>query len=183
MTPRRALRRFSPALAATLVLAVAGCGEEDPRLLSEGRSETLLDLLDDAEKQFEDGECEELAATLEEFAQQVNEVQGEVDENVRTALRDESQELVNLQDECEPPEEPTVPVEPTVPPPTETLPPTTTETVAPPTTETTEEETVEEEPPEDGAQGNGPDGEGPPGQQPPEAESDGSSGRGDGGEE
>ena len=177
MTRRRRSRHPLPALAAVLLaVLVAGCGgEEEPQLLTEGRSDTLLDLLDDAEKQFEDGECDELAQTLEQFAQQVNDVQGEVDENVRTALREESEDLVQLQDDCEEPvEEP--PVTETIPPPTtETVPPITTETVPPTTEEETTEEDTEEEPEEEVPPGNGPGGEGPPGQEPPEAESEGSS--------
>jgi outer membrane biosynthesis protein TonB len=176
---RRNLRPILALPAALLALAAAGCGEEDPRLLTEGRSDALLDLLDDAEKQFEDGECDELGNTLDEFADQVNEVQGEVDENVRTALREESADLVELQDECEPPEPPVVTE--TVPPPTtiETAPPPITEETEPPTTEeeTTEEEPPPEEPPPEEPPGNGPNGEGP-GQEPPEADSDGSSGPG-----
>ncbi|CAN5683724.1 hypothetical protein BH24ACT25_BH24ACT25_06140 [soil metagenome] len=175
MTRRRTLRHLLPVLAALLLaLVVAACGgEEEPRLLTEGRSESLLNLLDDAEKQFEDGECDELGKTLEEFAQQVNDVQGEVDENVRTALREESADLVQLQDDCEEPVEeppPTETVPPptteTVPPPTETIPPTTTEE------ETTEEETTQEEPPPKEPPGNS--GGGGDGQVPPEADSGGS---------
>jgi len=171
------LRHLLPVLAALLALLLAGCGgEEEPQLLTEGRSEGLLDLLDDAEKQFEDGECDELGKTLEEFAQQVNDVQGEVDENVRTALREESADLVQLQDDCEEPVEEPPPTETVPPPTTETVPPPTTETVPPPTTEeeTTEEETTqEEEVPPEKPPGNS--GGGGNGQVPPEAESGGSS--------
>jgi hypothetical protein len=182
MIRRRTLRHLLPVLAALLVALLAtGCGgEEEPRLLTEGRSESLLDLLDDAEKRFEDGECDQLAQTLEDFAQQVNEVQSEVDENVRTVLREEGKELVELQDDCEEPVEEPPPTETVPPPTTETVPPPT-ETVPPPTTEeeTTEEETTEEEttqeeevPPEKPP---GNSGGGGNGQVPPAAESGGSS--------
>ena len=56
------LRYLSLALVPALVATAAGCGgsEESGALLSQTRANTLLELLDDAEQQFEDGECDAL---------------------------------------------------------------------------------------------------------------------------
>lgn len=154
------LRHLSLALVAAVGVAASGCGgdEEQAPLLNQGRADTLLGILDDAERQFEDGECEELEGeTLPTLEEEVASVSNEVDENLRTALEQESQELQQLANRCRPEEDITTappPEETVAPPPTETVAPTTTETVPPPTTE---EET--EPPPDEGENGEGENGE------------------------
>ena len=145
------LSRALPPLLAGVALAVAGCGgDEEGRGLTGDKSDRLIGLLDDAEEQFEGGNCDELTGTLTTLADEVNQVDTEVEEGVRSALSTETQELVNLaSQDCQ--------VVQTT---TETAPPTTVFTEPPTTEETETEETeTEEEPP-----GEGPDGEGPPGQ-------------------
>ncbi len=151
------LSRALPALLGAVAIAVASCGGDDEtRALSKVKSDRLLELLDEAEKDFEDGDCAGLSGTLDDLATEVNEVESEVDEGVRDALSTETQELVNFASaDCEQ----TVPTETVIAPP-----PTTTEETEPTTTEETEP-TTEEIPTEEEPSGEGPDGEGPPGQE------------------
>ncbi|HEV2075971.1 MAG TPA: hypothetical protein VGR10_07005, partial [Thermoleophilaceae bacterium] len=70
-----------------LALGAAACGGGEERtLLTEGRSETLLSLLDEAEQQFQGGECDSLSATLEELQTEIEEVSDQVSQDLRTAL-------------------------------------------------------------------------------------------------
>lgn len=157
----RRLRQLTPALAAALAIGVAGCGEdaETGTLLSQSRADTLLGLLEDAEQQFDDGECDELDQTLSRLQQEVSGVSNEVDEQLRAALEEEASELAQYSVDCEQAEEP---APPPVTVPEETIPE---ETIPEETIpeETVPEETVPEEPPpekpppeengEDGANG------------------------------
>lgn len=154
--PMPQLSRALPALLAATALAAAGCGgDEETRGLSQIKSDRLLELLEDAEQQFDAGECEELQTTLTDLATEVNEVESEVDESVRDGLSAETQELVDLaSQDCQ-----LVTTE-TAPPTTVFTEPTTTEETEPTTTEEETTEETEEEPP-----GQGPDGQGPPGQE------------------
>jgi hypothetical protein len=152
------LSRALPPLLAGVALAAGGCGgDEETRGLSQVKSDRLLALLDNAEQQFEGGDCAELTGTLTDLADEVNEVDSEVDEGVRNALSTEAQELVDLAStDCQVVETTTEIVPTTVP----TVPTTTEETEPTTETEPTEEIPTEEEPP-----GEGPGGEGPPGQE------------------
>lgn len=152
------VRHLTLAVASGLALAASGCGgEEEPgALLSQSRADSLLELLDDARSQFEDGECDELdGKTLPALEEEVAGVSSDVRESFRVALDREMEDLQKLADECKPEDEPApapAPVpEETVAPPTTTEevapPPTTTEEVAPPTTE--EEPPPEVEPEQD----------------------------------
>jgi hypothetical protein len=151
------LPRALPPLLAGVALAAAGCGgDEETRGLSQVKSDRLLALLDNAEQQFEGGDCAELTGTLSDLADEVNEVDSEVDEGVRDALSSEAQELVDLAStDCQVVE---TTIE-TAPPTTVFTEPTTTEETEPTTETEPTEEIPTEEPP-----GEGPDGEGPPGQ-------------------
>lgn len=143
------LRHPTLLLTAALVLAAAGCGGEEPQgtLLGQQRADTLLDLLDDAQNQFEDGECDELEGeTLPELEDAVMGVSNDVDESFRAALDEETQALQELADDCRPEEETTTAPEPVEPAPApEPVEPVPEPEPVPPTT--TEEEPTEEEPP------------------------------------
>jgi len=183
MTSTRKIGRLAAVAAALLAVGAAGCGDEEQRrLLTEKRADTLLDLLEDAREQFDEGDCDKLEETLDDLESEVGQISGSVDSDVRQALDAETDQLVDMRDECEPAEEP----EPETteefipPPPTETFvpPETVTETTAPTTTEETEPETeTEEEPPpeEPPGQENGNSGPGG-GVTPPRGNSDGGSG-------
>jgi hypothetical protein len=151
------LRHLSLALASSLAVALTGCGEEEQPapLLSQSRADTLLDLLEDAEQQFEDGDCDTLEGqTLPALEEEVTGVSNEIEESFRAALQEETQALAELASNCEPAEEPAPAPAPeeTVAPTTEVAPPPTTTETVPPTT--TEEETTEEVEPEEDDQGN-----------------------------
>jgi hypothetical protein len=133
-------------------LLVSGCGGgEDPGLISRDDAPRLLELLDQAEKRFDDGSCDELETTLTELDREADQIpDAEVDARLRTTLNGEIQELTEMAAKCEPAEEEIVP-EP-VPAPAPVVPETTAPApVEPTTTEETEPTTEEEEqaPPEE----------------------------------
>jgi outer membrane biosynthesis protein TonB len=201
------LRHLPLALAAAFAVGAAGCGGEEPQaaLLSQGRADTLLGLLDDAQNQFQDGECDTLEQeTLPELEETVAGVSTDVDSGFRTALDQETQELQELAEDCEQAEpEPTEEVAPP-PAPETTVPPEPVEPVEPVVPEEPPEEEPpppeeEEEPPppeeDNSGEGNGQEGNGssgssgsgsgevePPGGVAPPAGAGASPGSGGGGE-
>lgn len=176
--------RLGALLALLVALAAGGCGEEasaPAALIPQEESDKLVELLDDAEQQYDEGACEELGLTIGQLENRVTEktAQQDVDPAVIETLTASLARLDRLSTTCEPP--PTVTE--TVPPPTTAppAPPTTVPTEAPPTTteetkpETTEPETTEEEkkekPPKKPEPEEPPDG-GPPPEPPGQEEGD-----------
>lgn len=164
-------------------LAAAGCGGEpapDPELIPTDQGERLLTLLDDAERQFQDDQCDELQQTLQDINDEVSAIPNEqVDPDILKTLNSGTEGLIPLSNRCEEPTTVAPPPETTAPPPPETTapPPPTEETITEEET-TTEEETVTEEepPPEEEAPP-----ETPPGQE--NGNSNSNSGQGGGGED
>lgn len=108
--PKLHSKQVPATVAAVLALSLGACGsEQDRNLLTDGRSTALLDLLDQAEQEFEDDDCDALAGTIEEFQAEVSEISGEVSQDVRDALATEAEDLASLSDECQPPEPAPVP--------------------------------------------------------------------------
>jgi hypothetical protein len=136
------------ALIGVVVISVSGCGgEEEPSLLAPDDAGVLLELLDDAERRFDQGSCDELESTLNELDQETDGLpDAEVDPQLRTTLNAEIVELNELADRCRPDEEELAPA-PVAPAPTvvpETTAPLPEETT---TVEETDTETEEEPPP------------------------------------
>jgi hypothetical protein len=173
------------AVAATLGLAVAGCGDsEEPqgRKLPPAVTQELLQQLESVDDRVAAGvagACDDIYASeadggnIEPIDAALSSIPQNVDPEIRTALEQSIERLTQLVDEecgeirsAERDEPDTVTEE--EPPPTETE-TVETETV-PPETETTEPETdtetvptTPEEPPDFESPGRGPDGTGPPG--------------------
>ena len=172
------------AIAVVAALALAGCGEEAPpetALIPQSEANALIDLLDEAQKAYDEGDCGEVGSTLGQLRNRLGEktAREDVDPAVMETLTTSVERLEQLSRTCEPATTApittapitTAPVEPTTPPPT-------TEEVEPTTVEetTTEEETVtEKEPPEE------PPGGGPP-ETPRGQSGEGGEGGGGGGE-
>lgn len=136
---------------AVLAAVTPGCGgEAESGLLPEESASALSELLDEAARQFEQGSCDDLEATLSQLDREADKLpDAEVDAELRTTLNAEARELAELSSRCRPDEDETVPVpDETVPVPEKTVPvePTTTEEETTPTEEETEE--AQEEPPE-----------------------------------
>lgn len=140
-------------LAGVFAIGIGGCGGNDDGTIPADQSEALLSLLTAVQSSVSTGDCDIAGETAQELVDRVNDLPGEVDNDVQEALTKASQQLVTLADN---PEEcgdqgATGPDE------TDTTEPETTEepTTEEPTTEepTTEEPTTEEEepvtPPED----------------------------------
>ena len=139
--------RFIACISAALVLALAaGCGgEEEGEPIPAQDAQLLLSQLDGIETQIENGRCGSATFQIRgdgELQDKIAALPDAVDADVRSALEDSADRLLELvEDECGEDEEPTDTVE------TETTP---TETETQPTeTETTPTETTptEEEPP------------------------------------
>jgi hypothetical protein len=134
-------RSSNTAICALLAAMAVGCGGEPPppQLIPAESAARLERLLDEADQQFRDGECDELETTLEQVTKGVDQIpDGEVDRRLLASLDSGTQRLTELADRCEPPKE--VTITETAPPPVPTTAPTV--PTAPPTTEepTTEEQ-------------------------------------------
>lgn len=178
-SPRMRSRPLLSSLSLLLVcgLALAACGGDDEGTIPPANATAMLQSLEDAGNERDEGDCDGIADAAGNLETQIDELPSEVDPEVKTALLDGAKNLRTLAGEtsqCEP-SGPTGPsgqqTEPT------TTEETTTEFTEPTTTEettTTEEEAPPEQPPNEGGgglgQGNeggqppsgGPDGGGPP---------------------
>jgi hypothetical protein len=148
--PRPRTTAVRVALISVVVITASGCGgEEEPSLLAPDDAGVLLELLDDAERRFDQGSCDELESTLNELDRETDGLpDAEVDPQLRTTLNAEIVELNELADRCRPDEEEIVPA-PVAPAPT-VVPETTAPVPVPEETTTIEEpetETKEEPPP------------------------------------
>jgi hypothetical protein len=156
------------ALIGLVGLVVPACGgEEQPSLLPPDDAGVLLELLDDAERRFDQGSCDELEATLNELDREADGLpDAEVDPQLRTTLNAEIVELNEMADRCRQDEEELAPA-PVAPAPT--VVPETTAPVPEQTTTVEETETeTEEEPPAREEQPEGPTNPPEPPQGPPE---------------
>ena len=138
------MRRALP-LAIVLGLAAAGCGQDNPELISQDRSQQLLAAVDRIESACSDERPGEVRSALAQAEAQVNELPRQVDESLRDNLRqwlNHIEDRVDRDCEAEPEETPTptpeatetpVPTATPTPEPTETPEPTAepTETPAP----------------------------------------------------
>ena len=153
-----------PLLALGLLLAVvlmAGCGRENPELLTETRASALTSTIDEITAACDDNDTAKAKAAVRAANQQVSELPRRVDSELKSNLRDWLDHIDDrIDQDCakeekkEEEEEPTPtataePTETATPEPTETATPEPTETATPEPTETaTPEPTVE--PPGDG---------------------------------
>jgi hypothetical protein len=155
--PRKA--RSAPLLVGACAALLAGCGGADqPAVISQSRADQLERLLDEAERQFDDGNCDALTDTLGELGDEVSSIPSNVNADLRSTLDAETSELIDLAADCQPEETTTeaVPTTPTAPP--TTAPPTTapTQPEPTPTPEPPQEEEQPQQPPEDGGGDGGP---------------------------
>jgi outer membrane biosynthesis protein TonB len=125
------------ALISLLLLPLAGCGSENPRMIPEADATALLATVDDVEQAVADGECVDAAGLVAEAKNQVSELDNDVARSLRRNLRDWLDHIEGrLDDDCKEPEpSPTeTPEETETPTPTPT--PTETATPTPTPTET-----------------------------------------------
>jgi outer membrane biosynthesis protein TonB len=127
---------------ALIVAGLAGCGQDDRRLIDEARSEQLTAAVDGIEAACADQDPQAARAAVDEANAQVNELPRRVDEGLKDNMREWLGQIESrLERDCAPEEEETPTPTPV---PTETPPPTPTPT---PTEEPTPEPTPEETPP------------------------------------
>ena len=137
MRRRTALRVALALAAATLV---AGCGQTNPRLIPQDRSDTLVASVDRIESACASGNADEAQAQLSEAKLQVNELPRAVDDRLQQNLLDWLNQIGRrLDNDCKADETPTAtPTATETPSPTETATPEPTETPAPTETATPE---------------------------------------------
>jgi outer membrane murein-binding lipoprotein Lpp len=149
-----------PLLALGLLLAVvlmAGCGSENPELLTETRASALTSTVDEITAACDENDTAKAKAAVQSANQQVSELPRRVDSELKSNLRDWLNHIDDRIDEdCAKEEEPE-PTETATPEPTETATPEPTETATPEPTETATPEPTETpvptptvEPPGDG---------------------------------
>jgi septal ring-binding cell division protein DamX len=128
-----------PLLALGLLLAVvlmAGCGSDNPELLSETRAGALTSTVDEITAACDDNDTAKAKAAVQAANQQVSELPRRVDSELKSNLRDWLNHIDDRIDEdCAKEEEPE-PTETATPEPTETATPEPTETATPEPTET-----------------------------------------------
>jgi hypothetical protein len=129
-------------------LALAGCGQENPRLLGQSDADRLSSKVDEVAQLVSDGECAEARDAVDEAKQQVTELPRSTSQRLRQNLTDWLDHLdERVPQDCETKEEatptatPTATETPTASPsptetPTETPSPTETPTATPTPTET-----------------------------------------------
>ncbi|HEX5781772.1 MAG TPA: hypothetical protein VFX80_07610 [Solirubrobacteraceae bacterium] len=145
-----------PPLALGLLLVavpLAGCGSEDPELISQTRASALTSTIDEITAACDDNDTAKAKAAVDAANQQVSELPRRVDGELKRNIRDWLNHIDDRIDrDCKAEETPTPTPEPTetpTPEPTETPTPEPTETPTPEPTETpTPTPTVE--PPGDG---------------------------------
>jgi hypothetical protein len=127
MRRRTALRVALALAAATLV---AGCGQTNPRLIPQDRSDTLVASVDRIESACASGNADEAQAQLSEAKLQVNELPRAVDDRLQQNLLDWLNQIGRrLDNDCKADETPTAtPTATETPAPTETATPEPTET-------------------------------------------------------
>ena len=147
-------RRPSLALGLLLVaVPLAGCGSEDPELISQTRASALTSTIDEITAACDDNDTAKAKAAVEAANQQVSELPRRVDGELKRNIRDWLTHIDDrIDQDCKADETPTPTpsaTETPTPEPTETPTPEPTETPTPEPTETpTPEPTVE--PPGDG---------------------------------
>jgi outer membrane biosynthesis protein TonB len=122
-----------PLLALGLLLAVvlmAGCGSENPELLTESRASALTSTVDEITAACEDNDAAKAKAAVQAANQQVSELPRRVDSELKSNLRDWLDHIDDRIDEDCAEEEPE-PTETATPEPTETATPEPTETPVP----------------------------------------------------
>src|SRR3954447_20928884 len=129
-------------------LALAGCGQENPRLLRQSDADQLSNKVDEADQLVSDGECAEARDAVDEAKQMVTELPRSTSQRLRDNLTDWLDHLdERVPKDCETKQEatptgtPSATETPTEPPsptetPTETPSPTETPTETPAPTET-----------------------------------------------
>jgi outer membrane biosynthesis protein TonB len=123
---------------ALVVAGLAGCGQDNRRLIDEARSEQLMATVDRIEAACSDQDPQAAQAAVDEANAQVNELPRRVDEGLKDNMREWLGQIQSrLERDCEPEEEPPPPPPPPAP---------TEEPTAEPTPEPTEEPTPEPTP-------------------------------------
>jgi hypothetical protein len=134
------LRRFALRFALVLVASalVAGCGETNPRLIPQDRSDTLIASVDQIESACSSGNADDARASLSEAKRQVNSLPRRVDDGLQQNLLDWLGQIERRLDrDCKAEETATpAPTETETPTPTETPEPTETPTPTPTPTPT-----------------------------------------------
>ena len=98
---RRAVKHLIvPGLAALVVVAVAGCGEEDAELLPGGTASEINANLDAVKQLSDEGDCVGAESAAQQVSEQV-EALGGIDPKLKRALENGARKLNEVVDECE----------------------------------------------------------------------------------
>ena len=149
------LRRAAPLLALALAAVLAGCGQDNPKLIPQSNASQLTAAVDGIERACADGDASAVRARADEAGNLVSELPRRVDQGLKENIRAWLEQIDSRADrDCQAEETPTptptaTPTETATPEPTETPTPEPTETATPePTVTVTPEPTVE--PPDPG---------------------------------